>query len=91
MDFTFTEEQIMLRETVKKFTENEIKPRAREIDEKGKIPRELIDQIAELGFLGISIPEEYGGSGFGEMGYCIMQDERSQGMRFDSYFYRCTP
>ena len=79
MDFTFTEEQIMLRETVKKFTEKEIKPRAREIDEKGKIPRELIDQIAELGFLGISIPEEYGGSGFGEMGYCIMQDEISRG------------
>lgn len=79
MDFTFTEEQVMLRDMVKKFTEKEIKPIAAEIDEKGRIPRELIDKMAELGFLGIAFPEEYGGSGFGEMGYCIMQDEISRG------------
>ena len=79
MDFTFTEEQVMLRDMVKKFTEKEIKPLAAEIDEKSKIPRELIDKMAELGFLGIAFPEKYGGSGFGEMGYCIMQDEISRG------------
>ena len=79
MDFTFTEEQVMLRDMVKKFTEKEIKPIAAEIDDKGKIPRELIDKMAELGFLGIAFPEKYGGSGFGEMGYCIMQDEISRG------------
>jgi alkylation response protein AidB-like acyl-CoA dehydrogenase len=79
MDFTFTEEQVMLRDTVKKFTEKEIKPLAAEIDEKSRIPRELIDKMAELGFLGIAFPEKYGGSGFGEMGYCIMQDEISRG------------
>jgi alkylation response protein AidB-like acyl-CoA dehydrogenase len=79
MDFTFTEEQVMIRDMVRKFTENEIKPRAKEIDDNGKIPREMIDKMAELGFLGISFPEKYGGSGFGEMGYCIMQDEISRG------------
>jgi len=79
MDFTFTEEQVMLRDMVKKFTEKEIKPIAAEIDDKGSIPRELINKMAELGFLGIAFPEEYGGSGFGEMGYCIMQAEISRG------------
>lgn len=78
-EFKFTEEQNMLREMVKDFTNNEIKPIAAKIDEEGKIPRELISKMAELGFLGISFPEEYGGGGFGEVGYCLMQEEISRG------------
>ena len=68
-EFKFTEEQNMLREMVRDFTNNEIKPIAAKIDEEAKIPRELITKMAELGFLGISFPEEYGGGGFGEVGY----------------------
>ena len=71
-EFKFTEEQTMLREMVRDFTNNEIKPIASKIDEEAKIPRELITKMAELGFLGISFPEEYGGGGFGEVGYCIL-------------------
>lgn len=78
-EFKFTEEQYMLREMVKDFTNNEIKPIAAKIDEEGNIPRELISKMAELGFLGISFPEEYGGGGFGEVGYCLMQEEISRG------------
>ncbi|MBN1884833.1 MAG: acyl-CoA dehydrogenase family protein [Candidatus Krumholzibacteriota bacterium] len=79
MDWTFTDEQEMLREMVRKFVDNELKPRAEEIDREKRIPRELIDKMAELGFLGISFPPEYGGAGMGEMGYCIMQEEIGRG------------
>lgn len=78
-EFKFTEEQNMLREMVRDFTNNEIKPIASKIDLEGKIPEELIKKMAEIGLLGISFPEEYGGSGFGEVGYCLMQEEIGRG------------
>ena len=79
MDFTFTEEQIMLRETVKRFVDQEIRPLAQKIDEEHEVPRELIDAMAKLGFLGIAFPEEYGGVGAGEIGYCILLEEMARG------------
>ena len=79
MDWTFTEEQKMLRDMVRKFVANEIKPIAEKIDQEEKIPRELIKKIAELGLLGVSFPPEYGGSGMGETGYCIVQEEIGRG------------
>jgi alkylation response protein AidB-like acyl-CoA dehydrogenase len=79
MDWTFTDEQKMLREMVRKFVDNELKPIAEKIDEEEKIPRDLIAKMAELGFLGISFPVEYGGAGMGETGYCIMQEEIGRG------------
>ncbi|UCF06893.1 MAG: acyl-CoA dehydrogenase family protein [bacterium] len=79
MDFTFTDEQNMLREMVKKFVNNEVKPIAERIDREERIPRDLIDKIGELGLLGVSFPEEYGGAGMGEIGYCIVQEEIGRG------------
>ncbi|MBD3424913.1 MAG: acyl-CoA dehydrogenase, partial [Candidatus Latescibacteria bacterium] len=79
MDWTFTDEQKMLRDMVKKFVNNELKPAAEKIDEEKKIPQELIDKIAQLGLLGVSFPPEYGGAGMGEIGYCIMQEEIGRG------------
>lgn len=78
-EFKFTDEQNMLREMVRDFTNNEIKPIASKIDEEERIPRELIDKLADLGLLGVAFPEEYGGGGFGEIGYCIMQEEIARG------------
>jgi len=78
-EFGFTEEQLMLREMVKDFTNNEIKPIAAKIDEDAKIPDELLKKIGELGILGVAFPEEYGGGGFGEVGYCITQEEIARG------------
>ncbi len=75
MNYEFTEEQKMLRGLVKEFAESEIKPLAQQIDEQEEIPQELINKIADVGFLGTAFPEEYGGGGFGEIGYCIMQEE----------------
>ncbi len=79
MDWTFTDEQKMLRDMVRKFVNNELKPVARQIDEEKSIPRELIDKIAQLGLLGVAFPPEYGGAGMGETGYCIMQEEIGRG------------
>ena len=55
-EFGFTEEQLMLREMVKDFTNNEIKPIAAKIDEDEKIPDDLLKKIGELGILGVAFP-----------------------------------
>ncbi len=78
-EFKFTEEQVMLRETVRDFVNSELKPVAAKIDQDEKIPREIIDKLGEIGVLGVSFPEEYGGGGFGEVGYCLTQEEVARG------------
>ena len=78
-EFKFTEEQNMLREMTREFTDNEIKPIAAKIDQEEKIPDELIKKLGELGLLGTAFSEEYGGGGFGEVGYCITQEEVARG------------
>jgi alkylation response protein AidB-like acyl-CoA dehydrogenase len=78
-EFTLTEEQQMLRDMTRDFVNNEIKPIAAKIDAEEKIPKELIQKLGELGFLGVVFPEEYGGGGFGEVGYCLMQEEIARG------------
>jgi alkylation response protein AidB-like acyl-CoA dehydrogenase len=75
IEFELTDEQKMLREMVRDFTNSEIKPIARQIDEEERIPRELINKLGELGLLGAVFPAEYGGGGFGELGYCLVQEE----------------
>ena len=77
-DFKFTEEQQMLRDMVRDFAQNELKPIAAKIDEEEKIPKDIINKLAELGLLGAAFPMEYGGGGFGEVGYCIIQEELSR-------------
>lgn len=75
MDFVLTEEQQMLRDMVRDFATNELKPIAAKIDEEEAIPHDIIKKIGELGLLGAAFPVEYGGSGFGEVGYCLVQEE----------------
>lgn len=79
LDLELTEEQKMLRQMVREFTNSEIKPIARQIDEEERIPPELIQKLGALGLLGAAFPPEYGGGGFGEVGYCLMQEEISRG------------
>lgn len=79
LEFEFTEEQKMLRETVRDFVDNDLKPRANQIDRDESIPADIIQKIRDLGFLGVAFPAEYGGSGFGEVGYCILQEEIGRG------------
>ncbi len=77
--FEFTEEQNMWRDIVRNFVNNEIRPIAAKIDSEEQIPRDLINKLAELGALGVVFPEEYGGGGLGEIGYCLMQEEIARG------------
>ncbi len=79
MNFTFSEDLLMLKGLAKEFTNGEIKPIAQRIDEEEKIPEQLIKKLAEVGFFGTSFPEEYGGGGFGKVGYCIMMEEIARG------------
>ena len=79
VDWEWTEEQRMIRETVRRFTDREVRPLAAEIDRTGRLPRDLLDKAAANGFLGIAVPAEFGGSGFGETGYCILMEELSHG------------
>ena len=75
MNFHFNDEQKQLRDMVREFTDSEIRPLAKEIDEKEEIPEELIKKLAHVDLLGTAFPEKYGGGGFGEIGYCIAQEE----------------
>jgi acyl-CoA dehydrogenase len=63
LDFSFTEEQERFRKSVREFCEGSIAPRAREIDNEGEIPAEVISEMASFGLLGLTVPKEYGGAG----------------------------
>ncbi len=75
----FTEEQIMLRDTVREFTENEITPVAAEIDESCEFPLVNLQKMGELGFLGIPFSEKYGGSGFDMLSFALAMEEIAAG------------
>ena len=75
MDFRLTEEQELLRRTVRDFAETEIRPHVREWDEAQHFPLEAIPSLAALGLMGIQFPEQYGGSGMSAIDYCICIEE----------------
>jgi short/branched chain acyl-CoA dehydrogenase len=79
MDFSLNDEQIAIRNTCREFAEQEIKPRAEEMDATGKFPYDLIRQMGELGLLGLPFPEEYGGAGADFLSYCIAIEEIARG------------
>ena len=74
----FNEEQNMLRDMVRDFAENEIRPIAAEIDEKAEFPHATVKQMGELGILGIPFPEKYGGAGMDNVSYIIGVEEISR-------------
>ncbi len=75
MDFEFTQDQQLFRDTVREFAQKEIRPYAREMDEKGELPKGLVKKMADLGLLGITVPEKYGGPGGNFMLTCIAAEE----------------
>src|SRR4029077_11501332 len=78
MKIELTEEQKLLQETVRRFAEEVVKPRAKEIDESGEFPRAFFDQAGELGLAGVAMPEEYGGAGMDMISYCVVIEEISR-------------
>jgi alkylation response protein AidB-like acyl-CoA dehydrogenase len=75
MELGLTDEQVLLRDSVREFAEREIRPRVREWDEAQHFPLELIPELASLGLMGIQFPEEYGGAGMSSVDYCICIEE----------------
>ena len=76
MDFELTEEQKILKDTLRKFMDKEIIPLANEYEEERKIiTREIVKKLQSFGYVGATIPEEYGGFGLDTLSYCIMVEE----------------
>ncbi|MBL6988745.1 MAG: acyl-CoA dehydrogenase family protein [Bacteriovoracaceae bacterium] len=75
MDFELTEEQKLLRSTVRSFAEEEIRPTMKEFDKKEEFPVEITKKMFDLGLFGIFVPEEYGGSGLDYLSYVIVVEE----------------
>ncbi|MYL58625.1 butyryl-CoA dehydrogenase [Virgibacillus halodenitrificans] len=79
MDFNFSEEQLMLRKTVRDFTDKEIMPYIGQWDREGKFDPALLTKLANLGLMGVCIPEEYGGSGMDYNSLAIVCEELERG------------
>lgn len=75
IDFELTDEQRLVRDTAREFADNEIAPRARENDREGRFDTELVAKMAEMGFIGPILPEEYGGRGIDYRTYGLIVEE----------------
>ena len=75
MDFLLSEEQGLLKESIRNFAEKEIEPLVKEYDEKGCWPEELTKKLGDMGLLGIVIPTDYGGAGYSNVDYVIILEE----------------
>jgi isovaleryl-CoA dehydrogenase len=79
LDFDLGETADMLRNSVRAFSDDHIAPRAEEIDRSNQFPRDLWPRFGELGLLGITVEEEYGGAGLGYLEHCVAMEEVSRG------------
>ena len=79
IDFELTDEQRLIRETARDFADGEIVPRARENDRNEHFDTELVQKIADMGFLGAIVPEEYGGRGVDYRTYALIVEEIGRG------------
>jgi len=78
MHFELTEEQQMIRQAARDFAQNELKPGVIERDEHQKFPTEQIKKLGELGFMGLMVPQQYGGSGMDTISYVLAMEELSK-------------
>lgn len=76
--FNLSEEHVQLQQTFREFAENEVKPLAKELDETERFPTETVQKMAEMGMMGLPIPEELGGSGVDQLGYVLAVEELSK-------------
>lgn len=78
MDFQFNETQLLIQETARKFAEEELAPTAEQRDEKEEFPTEAVKKMGELGFMGMMVPEQYGGAGLDTISYVLAMIEISR-------------
>ena len=75
MNFHFTDEHKMIRELARDFADKEVRPLAKEIDTSSNVPAALIEKMAKLGFMGVAVPEEFGGAGMDTVSLVIAMEE----------------
>src|SRR5215211_2957944 len=78
MNFSPTEDQLAVQKTAREFAHDEVLPKAAEIDREHRHPTELVKRMAELGLMGIAVPEALGGSGMDHVGYVLAMEEVSR-------------
>ncbi len=78
MNFDYNETQLMIAQSIKDFAEKNIRPYIMEWDEAQIFPIQLFKQLGEMGFMGVLVPEEYGGSGLGYHEYITVVEEISK-------------
>ncbi|MBP6631527.1 MAG: acyl-CoA dehydrogenase [Kofleriaceae bacterium] len=78
MDFDLTEDQRLVQHTAREFATNEVQPKAAAIDREHRHPAELVTRMADLGLLGVAIPEAWGGAGFDHVSYVLAMEEVSR-------------
>jgi len=87
MSLELPEDVSILKDMVRRFVENEVDPLSETIEEEGRIPEELVQKAKELGFFGLTVPEAYGGSEIGPLGYAVVREELARtNMGFGSLF-----
>ena len=94
MDFGLGEDVDALRETVRKFAQEEIAPKSAEVDRSNEFPMELWEMMGNLGLHGITISEEFGGVGMGYLAHCVAVEEISRanaaiGMSYGAHSNLC--
>ena len=78
MNFSLSEEQLMIKQAAKDFAQNELLPGVIERDEQQKFPKEQVKKMGELGFLGMMVDEKYSGSGLDTLSYVLVMEELSK-------------
>jgi alkylation response protein AidB-like acyl-CoA dehydrogenase len=78
MDFHLTEEHRLIQETARRIARERVAPRAAELDETGEYPHDLFEAYREVGLLGLTIPQEYGGSGAGTLPLALAVEEAAK-------------
>ncbi|HSK99060.1 MAG TPA: acyl-CoA dehydrogenase family protein [Rubrobacteraceae bacterium] len=78
MDFRFSKEQQRVRERAAEFADREVAPHAADLDREDRVPFETLEKMAESGFTGLCVPEEYGGAGSDFLSYCLLIEEVSR-------------
>lgn len=79
MDFRLSDDHLAFREVIRSFVDNEIRPVAREWEQSGRYPAEIVDGMKAMGLFGITVPEEYGGLGLDLLSMAIVFEEISRG------------
>src|SRR5262249_36042645 len=78
MEFELNEDQLQIKRTIREFAEGELRPHLIEWDEAKHFPVELRPKSADLGIMGVVVPEQYGGAGLGYVEYAIIMEELSR-------------